>query len=365
MNETPETKEFADWSRLPREPVVSVYMLAYGHERYLAQAIEGVLAQQCPFPIELIIGEDCSPDATRAIAIEYQRRHPGLIRVLTAERNVGALANAERCRQAARGRYIAICEGDDHWIAPSKLDRQVALMEQDPGLSLCCHASYKDDASRDDARVGTERPARTSRLLTTSEIIRGDGALIPTCSILARASLVRNLRPWRRSAPVGDYPLVLQAALEGRVAYIDAVMSVYRIHVPGSWSRMQTHDGQARHAHALKIARMLHGFLAEAGPGHARDVREVVSRYMFGAIVRHAGPRETRKSIYAAERRQLTPWDRLVAAASVLTDRNLGWMRTPGRRLSALLRRTLDDLRQPRIQIPGEDARNRWNGTRR
>src|SRR5687768_9709407 len=121
--------EVADTAVMQVSPVVSVQMLVYNHEPFLAEAIEGVVKQQCSYPFELVIGEDCSTDRSRAIALDYQARYPGIIRVLFSDRNVGMLPNARRVRARSRGRYIAFCEGDDYWIDPHKLQHQVDLLE--------------------------------------------------------------------------------------------------------------------------------------------------------------------------------------------------------------------------------------------
>ena len=98
-----------------KNPLVSVVMVTYNHEPYIAQAIEGVVSQETDFPIELIIGEDCSRDRTREIVLDFQRRYPEIIRVLASKKNAGGLPNARRTALAARGRYMAFCEGDDWW----------------------------------------------------------------------------------------------------------------------------------------------------------------------------------------------------------------------------------------------------------
>src|SRR5690606_34799591 len=100
--------EISDSDLLADNPLVSVCMLAYGHEDFIDGAIEGVAAQQCNFPIELIIGDDRSPDRTSEIVLDYQKRYPGLVRILTSDKNVGAYANARRCLLATRGKYIAL-----------------------------------------------------------------------------------------------------------------------------------------------------------------------------------------------------------------------------------------------------------------
>ena len=117
--------------------MVSVVTITYNHESFIEQTIEGVLAQKCNFPIELIIGEDKSTDKTLDICLRYQRKHPEIIRVVTWHENVGVNANSFRVLGRARGKYIALCEGDDYWIDSAKLSKQVALMEQFASVTLC------------------------------------------------------------------------------------------------------------------------------------------------------------------------------------------------------------------------------------
>src|SRR4030042_6002267 len=118
------------------EPLVSVKMITYNHAPYIAQAIEGVLQQKTNFPFELVIGEDCSTDGTRAIVLEYQRKYSDIIRVITSDNNVGAYENIRRTSKACRGRYVAFCDGDDFWHDPSKLQKQTDYLETHPECGL-------------------------------------------------------------------------------------------------------------------------------------------------------------------------------------------------------------------------------------
>ena len=129
-------QEISDPAVLSKNPLVSVKMITYNHEPYIAQAIDGVLMQETDFPIELIIGEDCSTDRTREIVLEYQKKHPDIIRVITSDKNVGMHKNAHRTEKACRGKYIAFCEGDDYWIDPLKLQHHVEFLKknQDYGM---------------------------------------------------------------------------------------------------------------------------------------------------------------------------------------------------------------------------------------
>lgn len=118
-------------------PLVSVVTITYNHEPWIARTIEGVLAQEVDFPLEMVIAEDCSTDGTRAVCERYAEAHPDIIRLLPSERNLGIIPNERRAMAAARGKYIAFCEGDDYWTEPSKLQRQVDFLESHPDYSVC------------------------------------------------------------------------------------------------------------------------------------------------------------------------------------------------------------------------------------
>lgn len=229
MTELPATVEISDFSRLPEEPLVSVVMLAYRQEKFIVEAIEGVVRQQCSFPIELIIGEDCSPDCTRDIVFDYQRRYPHLIRVLTADRNVGMHANAHRCSVAMRGRLVAYCEGDDFWHHPSKLQMQVEMMS-DPQI-VCCHTDF-DRMTR----------FRTHRAVHKNQarrwLAQGDAYVtllhewsVMTATILVRREVCEQFGTTRFANPnwpFGDWNFLLYASLLGKFAYIDVSTTTFR-----------------------------------------------------------------------------------------------------------------------------------------
>ena len=126
-----------------KEPLVSVAMITYNHAPYIVQAIEGILQQETNFPIELVIGEDCSTDGTREIVFDYKKRHPDIIKIVTSDRNVGACKNTVRTERACRGKYIAFCEGDDYWHHPKKLQKQIDFLETHPDYGLV-HSKIKE-----------------------------------------------------------------------------------------------------------------------------------------------------------------------------------------------------------------------------
>ena len=103
-------------------------MITYNHEKFIAEAIEGVVMQKTNFQFELVIGEDCSTDNTRAICIEYQKKYPDIIRLRLPETNQGMMLNWINNINSGRGKYIALCDGDDYWTDPYKLQKQVDFM---------------------------------------------------------------------------------------------------------------------------------------------------------------------------------------------------------------------------------------------
>lgn len=117
------------------EVCVSIVMITYNHEPFIAKAIEGVLMQKCNFPIKIIIGEDCSTDKTRQICKEYALKYSE-ITLLDSVKNIGMMPNFNRTLQSCTGKYIALCEGDDYWTDPLKLQKQIDFLEVNPEYSL-------------------------------------------------------------------------------------------------------------------------------------------------------------------------------------------------------------------------------------
>ena len=116
---------------MEKRPTVSVCMITYGHEAFIEEAIKGVLMQETEFEFELIISNDCSLDATDSIIKKIIDTHPkgAIINYTSHEKNIGMMPNFIYALQRCRGKYVAVCEGDDYWTAPLKLHRQVAILE--------------------------------------------------------------------------------------------------------------------------------------------------------------------------------------------------------------------------------------------
>jgi glycosyltransferase involved in cell wall biosynthesis len=214
-------------------PIVSVCMITYNHEQFISQAIKGVLIQKTNFPIELIISEDCSTDNTRIIIENYQKKIPDIIKADLPDHNRGTINNFKHNLSLAKGKYIALCEGDDYWTDPLKLQKQFDFMEAHPEYSLCFHNTiihYEDSNKKD--RLFAELG---NREYTKQELTKR--WLAPTASFFFRKSILHSQLykaiTQSRKLAVGDEPLLMATSYYGRIRGMDAVMSVYRKHKSG------------------------------------------------------------------------------------------------------------------------------------
>lgn len=219
---------------------VSINCITYNHEKYIADAIESFLMQKTNFKYEILIGEDCSTDNTKKIVSAYVEKYPDLIRLITSENNVGAMKNSQRLFENARGKYIALCEGDDFWIDPYKLQKQIDYMESNPECTICFHNAEvrdKNNAPIGKLHVPWSVHQRKYYYGKNYRYSAGEMALldfIPTASIVFLKECLSSPPNWINNSIVGDTPLRLIASSKGYAFFIDEVMSVYRLGVNGS-----------------------------------------------------------------------------------------------------------------------------------
>ena len=220
--------------------MVSVDMITYNHEAYIKQAIEGVLMQKTNFKFELVIGEDCSTDRTREICIEYQKKYPDIIKLLLPEKNLGMNENGIRTVNACSGKYIALCEGDDYWTDPLKLQKQVDFLEGNEEYSICFHPVkvWKENEKELVDDFITREVPETTTILDLAE-----GNYIHTPSVVFRKNQeVFDTFQSLGALPVGDYVLHMLNAKYGMIKKLPEIMGVYRVHDGGVHSFMNNNQ---------------------------------------------------------------------------------------------------------------------------
>lgn len=211
--------------------MVSVCMITYNHETYIAQAIEGVLMQKCDFLIELIIGEDCSTDKTRQICKEYALKYSE-INLLPSETNIGLMPNFIRTLQACTGKYIALCEGDDYWTDPLKLQKQVDFLEGNPEFAGCAHQTLVvfEDNNKDPHIFQANVP----KVIELKDILAG--RKFHTASLVFR-TFICNEHPFPPNITSGDRALFFLIIYYGKIYFFEDIMACYRKNSGGisSW----------------------------------------------------------------------------------------------------------------------------------
>jgi len=227
-------------------------MVTYNHEKFIAEAIESVLMQQRSFPIELVIGEDCSTDNTREIVATFAREHPIVIRPLLHEKNVGPHRNHVAVLDACRGEYIAFLDGDDYWTELAKLQQQVEFLDANPAYSMCFHdALVVGDHGRDEPWRWCHSFNRTS----SSFEDLAHGLYIPTCAAVIRNGLVQWAPPWTEGLGMGDWPLFLLVAQHGKIHFTNRIMAHYRRHPGGLWSGTKDLANSYKMLHTCEVLR--------------------------------------------------------------------------------------------------------------
>lgn len=221
------------------EPFVSVITVSYAHKKYIAQTLDGIVSQKTNFKFELIIGDDHSPDETALIIRKYAEAYPDIIRPVLRERNIGSIPNFMDLVSRSKGKYVAICDGDDYWTDPLKLQKQVDFLESHPEYSVCCHSirQFFEDGSRPDQILNplglSGQEARRRGYLTIHDLIKLN--TVSSLSTMYRWQIPRILPDWMKRYKVGDYPILLFHADKGYVGVLPDVMGAYRKHSGGSW----------------------------------------------------------------------------------------------------------------------------------
>ena len=240
-----------------KDPLVSVMMITYNHAPYIAQAIEGVLRQKVDFPIELVIGEDCSTDGTREIVLEYEKKSPQFIRVIMSDKNVGMKKNALRTGRNCRGKYIAFCEGDDYWHHPDKLQKQVDYLENHPECGLV-YSSYDIYFVKSKKRIQDfikYRKWEIPKKPTVADIVEAKGGMklgILPCTIMFRRSLSEQIQesdPYLHHGDQflrGDTQFVAEMAAMSSIHYIPESLATYN----------QTEESATRSKDITKLVRL-------------------------------------------------------------------------------------------------------------
>ena len=236
---------------MEQEIKVSVYCLAYNHEQYIRDALEGFVNQITDFSYEVIVHDDASTDNTAAIIREYAEKHPNIIKPIFQNENQhskGVKIIKTYISPILQGKYIAICEGDDYWTDCNKLQMQVDILEEHPEYAACVHQTEQLNCVN--GEVKKICPVMVSGVLEKELVLSDGNTAYQLSSLVVRRKWFFNRPDFCYSIKgVGDYPLAIYLSLSSNVYFINRTMSVYRLYSNSlSWnSRFNKSKNKSNH----------------------------------------------------------------------------------------------------------------------
>ena len=221
---------------------VVVAITTYNLERYIAQALESILMQKTSFPFRILVADDCSTDNTLSILYDYERKYPGIIKILPSETNLGSLANSNRLFDGLDAEYFSFLDGDDYWLDESRLQDQVDFLDAHPEYSMCGgNTRYLRDDVLSELILSK---GELNQSYSFSDLVRGSMPFIHTSALLVRNTIFDKGLPHEYLDAVGtfeecalrgeDFRRILHLQ-RGPVFLMDRLFSVYRIHSKGLW----------------------------------------------------------------------------------------------------------------------------------
>jgi len=214
------------------EPKVTIWCPAYNHELFIQKCLDSFLFQKTNFPIEIIVHDDASTDRTSEIIKNYKNRYPNLFLTIFQKENQFSKDPShliKTCFKVARRKYIALCEGDDYWTDPYKLQKQVDFLEMNPDYSLTCHNVEVVGNIHQTNYVKSVKDFYTAEDLASGEIS------IPALSVVFRNYMFVE-QHFFLNTPIADFPLLLLISQNGKIKYFPEVMGARCVHEGGLWS---------------------------------------------------------------------------------------------------------------------------------
>ena len=216
--------------------MVSILCLAYNHEKYIKDALDSFINQKVNFKYEIIINDDCSTDSTAQIIKEYAERYPQIIKPIFQKENQYSKYKRmliDILMPQAKGKYFAICEGDDYWTDPNKLQKQFDFMEANSEYSMCVANAIIVDSNKN--KVGEINTVRDNSTLACDDFILGGGGYVATNSIFSRMKYIEQLPTYFNDFSI-DYLWQIFLSSMGKTYCFKEPMVAYRINTGSSWT---------------------------------------------------------------------------------------------------------------------------------
>lgn len=238
---------------------ITIYCLAYNHEKYIEKTIQGFIEQKTTYSMQILIHDDASTDNTRNIIQKYAQLYPDLIiPIFQSENQYSKGVNIFKTyiQPKILGKYVACCEGDDYWCNPNKIQMQIDFLEHNTHYSACTHNTERIQEDGESCHSFINKND-TDYDIDADEVIRKGAELFHVNSMVYRISDRLKMPESFIIPEVGDYPLMVYMSMLGPIHYISRVMSVYRINSSGSWTERMKSDRNKRINHSNNVIKAL------------------------------------------------------------------------------------------------------------
>lgn len=239
-----------------QKPLVSICCLTFNHAKFVRKTIDSFLMQKVDFTYEIIIHDDASTDNTAEIIREYEIKHPIIIKPIyqTENQHTKGIRVSYTTFKVARGKYIAFCEGDDYWIDPYKLQKQVKFLESHPECTICGHAIKK--FYENEKKFGIPFPRYKKPKITDLKYLLKE-SILSSVSIMFRSYITQNLPDIFFEVPFADLILKIICAEKGKIGFINEVMAIYRVHNKSMTQRKSSNFSEKQIINIEKITEYL------------------------------------------------------------------------------------------------------------
>jgi len=330
------------------EVQVSILCIAYNHEPFIRKALDGFLMQKTRYSYEILVHDDASTDSTANIIREYAARHPDQIFPVFQSRNQyskGVAVNYEFNFRRARGKYIALCEGDDYWTDENKLERQVQYLESHPGCTFTFHNAEVIGLHGDTMRPFFSRAWNSfngyepgDRDFDADALIRF--GFLPTASIVYRKECMDDAPPFYFNGVCGDLPTYLICVSQGSAHFFDREMSAYRQGNPHSATAVQVSSRLELEKYIGGVQKIYRDFDAWTGGRYHKACEQKILEKSFEKLFYQQDYRGMRGPEYAEIIKKVTPLQKGIFWTKVHMGDQYALLRGMAYRLQAL-RRTL------------------------
>lgn len=273
-------------------PLVSVSVITFNHIEYIDQCLKSIVNQKTNFQFEIIIHDDASTDGTSDVIRKYQESYPELIHATIQVKNQFSQGIRKMTGTfnipKAKGKYIAMIEGDDFWIDDYKLQKQVDALTANPNASLCFTANnyvFPNELSHKNKVHQFDTGPSKQRVFKVKDVIKLGGNMMHTGSMMyQKKNYPLQSIKWIDEAPVGDLPLSLFLGLKGDIIYLNEITSSYRVFATNSWTSSQRKSLKSQKKVLSGMIKMWNGFNDYTSLKYKKAVNKAIISHQYGFL---------------------------------------------------------------------------------